>query len=271
MLTIYRKELLSFFGSLLGYLVIGFFLFLNGLFLFVLEGPYNIPNSGYADVTPFFTLTPWVLLFLIPAITMRMVSEERKLGTLEILFTKPISVFDLIVGKWLAAITLIIVALIPTLVYVFIVQSHIQASSTFDWGSTLGSYFGVLFLASAYSAIGIFTSSFTSNQLISYIFSIAICFSLFSIFEVVSNYLNSIEQNKLIELDNNMNIFRKFGNLIVMILQKNDHIISYIGMESHYKSISRGVIDTRDLIYFMSVTAIFWLFTHAKITQLKNQ
>jgi ABC-2 type transport system permease protein len=241
MLTIYSKELLSFFGSLLGYLVIGFFLFLNGLFLFVLEGPYNIPNSGYADVTPFFTLTPWVLLFLIPAITMRMVSEERKLGTLEILFTKPISVFDLIVGKWLAAITLIIVALIPTLVYVFIVQSHIQTSSTFDWGSTLGSYFGVLFLASAYSAIGIFTSALSTNQLVSFVLSVTICFLLYYGVEGMSQWL---DQN---------------------------YWISYIGMESHYKSISRGVIDTRDLIYFMSVTAIFWLFTHAKITQLKNQ
>ncbi len=241
MLTIYRKELLSFFGSLLGYLVIGFFLFLNGLFLFVLEGPYNIPNSGYADVTPFFTLTPWVLLFLIPAITMRMVSEERKLGTLEILFTKPISVFDLIVGKWLAAITLIIVALIPTLVYVFIVQSHIQASSTFDWGSTLGSYFGVLFMASAYSAIGIFTSALSTNQLVSFVLSVTICFLLYYGVEGISQWL---DQN---------------------------YWISYFGMESHYKSISRGVIDTRDLIYFMSITALFWLFTHAKINQLKNQ
>jgi len=241
MLTIYRKELLSFFGSLLGYLVIGFFLFLNGLFLFVLEGPYNIPNSGYADVTPFFTLTPWVLLFLIPAITMRMVSEERKLGTLEILFTKPISVFDLIVGKWLAAITLIIVALIPSLVYVFIVQSHIQASSTFDWGSTLGSYFGVLFMASAYSAIGIFTSALSTNQLVSFVLSVTICFLLYYGVEGISQWL---DQN---------------------------YWISYFGMESHYKSISRGVIDTRDLIYFMSITALFWLFTHAKINQLKNQ
>lgn len=241
MLTIYRKELLSFFGSLLGYLVIGFFLFLNGLFLFVLEGPYNIPNSGYADVTPFFTLTPWVLLFLIPAITMRMVSEERKLGTLEILFTKPISVYDLIIGKWFAAITLIIVALIPTLVYVFIVQSHIQASSTFDWGSTLGSYFGVLFLASAYSAIGIFTSALSTNQLVSFVLSVTICFLLYYGVEGMSQWFNQ------------------------------NYWISYIGMESHYKSINRGVIDTRDLIYFISVTVLFWLFTHAKITQLKNQ
>ncbi len=241
MKAIFYKEIKSFFGSLAGYLVVIFFLTINGLMLFVLDNPFNIQKSSYADLSSFFTLAPWIFLFLIPAITMKMISEERKLGTLEILFTKPLSALDIIVGKWLAAVVLIIFALLPTLVYLWIVHQHTMSASQFDFASTLGSYFGLLFIGSAYAAVGIFASSLSSNQLLSFVYAVLMCFLLFYGIESLANQLNQ------------------------------NYWISYLGMESHYESIRRGVIDTRDLIYFMSATILFWLLTEWKLTKLKNQ
>lgn len=239
--AIFYKEIKSFFGSLSGYLVIVFFLTINGLMLFVIENPFNIQKNSYADLTSFFTLAPWIFLFLIPAITMKMLSEERKLGTLEILFTKPLSAMDVIVGKWMAAMVLIFFSLLPTLVYLWIVYDHTLQSSRFDFGSTLGSYFGLLFIGSAYTAIGLFTSSLSSNQLLSFVYAFLLCFVLYYGIENISEWLNQ------------------------------NYWISYLGMESHYKSIGRGVIDTRDLIYFVSVTILFWLLTDWKVALLKNK
>ena len=157
MLAILKKEINSFFASPIGYLVIAIFLLLNGLFLWVFKGEFNILDNGFADLQPFFLLAPWILVFLIPAVTMRSFSDEKKQGTLELLLTKPISTLQLILGKYFGAFVLILIALIPTLLYVYTVYQLGNPTGNLDFGSTLGSYFGLLFLIATYTAIGVFT------------------------------------------------------------------------------------------------------------------
>lgn len=236
MKAILLREIKSFFGSPIGYLVIAVFLLLNGLFLWVFEGDYNILNSGFADLSPFFTLAPWILIFLIPAVTMRSFSDEKKQGTLELLLTKPISLWQIVNGKFLGAVMLIVLAIIPTFTYVYVVSSLGMPEGNIDMGSTMGSYFGLLFLIAAYTAIGIFTSSLSDNQIVAFILSVFGCFFFYFAFEGLANY---------VPVASNM--------------------ISYLGMDSHFKSMSRGVIDTRDILYFVSLTVLFLSFTVYKL------
>ncbi|MGQ3089205.1 ABC transporter permease subunit, partial [Flavobacterium sp.] len=140
------REIKSFFGSPIGYLVIAIFLLLNGLFLWVFEGDLNILNSGFADMAPFFTLAPWILIFLIPAVTMRSFSDEKKQGTIELLFTKPLTVWEIVSGKFFGALALIVMAIVPTIIYVFVLSTYGNPQGNIDMGSTIGSYFGLLFL-----------------------------------------------------------------------------------------------------------------------------
>ena len=171
------REIKSFFGSPIGYLVIALFLILNGLFLWVFDGEFNILNSGFADMSPFFKLSPWILIFLIPAVTMRSFSDEKKQGTLELLFTKPLSIWEIVNGKFFGTFLLIVIALLPTLVYVWMVSYFgIESSGTLDYGSIIGSYFGLLFLAASYCAIGLFTSTLSENQIVAFILAVFICF-----------------------------------------------------------------------------------------------
>ncbi len=240
MKAILFREIKSFFGSPIGYLVIAIFLLINGLFLWVFDGDYNILNSGFADLSPFFTLAPWVLIFLIPAVTMRSFSDEKKQGTLELLLTKPLSLWQIVNGKFLGALILIIIALIPTLIYIKIISTLGMPEGNIDMGSTIGSYVGLLFLASSYTAIGIFTSTLSENQIVAFIISVFLCFFIYFVFDGISHYFKSIE-----------------------------NIISAIGIDNHYKSMSRGVIDTRDVIYFISVTFLFLLATVYKLKSFK--
>ncbi|MBD3724182.1 MAG: gliding motility-associated ABC transporter permease subunit GldF [Flavobacteriaceae bacterium] len=232
------REIKSFFGSTIGYLVIGIFLLLNGLFLWVFEGEYNILNSGFADLSPFFKISPWILLFLIPAVTMRSFSDEKKQGTLELLFTKPLSIWEMVNGKFFGAFILIVIALLPTLVYVWVISYFGNPTGNIDLGSTMGSYFGLLFLVAAYCSIGVFTSTLSDNQIVAFIVAVLICFIIYYGFEGVAT-----------------------------ALKQNNSIVSKIGMDYHFKSMSRGVLDTRDIIYFVSVTIIFLSLT---VFQLKT-
>lgn len=234
------REIKSFFGSPIGYLVIAVFLLLNGLFLWVFEGDFNILNSGFADLSPFFTLSPWILIFLIPAVTMRSFSDEKKQGTIELLFTKPLSVWEIVNGKFLGAFILIILALLPTLIYVVVISSLGSPEGNIDMGSTLGSYFGLLFLVSGYTAIGIFTSSLSDNQIVAFIVSVFLCFVFYFGFEGLSGFAGD------------------FSNLIASL-----------GMDYHFRSMSRGVLDTRDIIYFLSITVLFLSLTVYKLKSLK--
>jgi ABC-2 type transport system permease protein len=242
MKAILFKEFRSFFGSPIGYLVIALFLLLNGLFLWVFEGEYNILNSGFADMTPFFTIAPWILLFLIPAVTMRSFSDEKKQGTMELLLTKPMSLLEIVNGKFLGAFVLLLIAIIPTLVYVKVIYDLGLPEGNLDFGSTLGSYFGLLFLMGAYTSIGIYTSSLSDNQIVAFLLAVLLSFILYFGFQGISNY----------------EAFGSFGS-----------VVASFGMDNHYKSMSRGVIDTRDVIYFLSITVFFILLTVNKLKSYK--
>lgn len=238
MLAILRKEINSFFASPIGYLVIAIFLTLNGLFLWLFTGEFNILDNGFADMSSFFLLAPWILIFLIPAITMRSFADEKKQGTLELLLTKPISELKIILGKYFGAILLIIIAILPTLLYVYTVYELGNPIGNIDFGSTLGSYFGLLFLIAAYTAIGVFSSSITDNQIVAFITAVFLCFLFFIGFEGIADILSS-------------------------------NFVEQLGMSAHYKSMSRGVIDTRDILYFASVTLFFIMLTTLNISTKK--
>jgi ABC-2 type transport system permease protein len=241
MKSIVFREIKSFFGSPIGYLVIAIFLIINGLFLWVFEGDYNILNTGFADLTPFFTLSPWILIFLIPAVTMRSFSDEKKQGTLELLLTKPLSIWQIVSGKFLGALLLIVMAIIPTLIYVAVISDLGMPSGNIDMGSTIGSYFGLLFLIATYCAIGIYTSTLSDNQIVAFIIAVFMCFFLYFGFEGLAT------------------ISPAFSNFI-----------SALGMQNHYKSMSRGVIDTRDVLYFGSATVLFLSLTVYNLKSFKS-
>ena len=241
MKSIVLREIKSFFGSPIGYLVIAVFLIGNGLFLWVFEGEYNILNSGFADLSPFFTLAPWILIFLIPAVTMRSFSDEKKQGTLELLLTKPLSIWQIVNGKFLGSMLLIVMAIIPTFIYVKVISSLGMPEGNIDMGSTMGSYFGLLFLISAYSAIGIFTSTLSENQIVAFIVAVFLCFFFYFGFESVG-----------------------------AIIPNFQGLISSFGMQNHFKSMSRGVIDTRDIVYFGSITILFLSFTVYNLKSIKS-
>lgn len=240
MIAILKKEINTFFSSPIGYLVIAIFLILNGLFLWIFKGDFNILDNGFADLSNFFTLAPWIMIFLIPAVTMRAFSEEKKQGTLELLLTKPLSHFQIVMGKYLGALILIVLALIPTLLYVYTVYELGDPVGNIDMGSTLGSYLGVFFLAASYTAIGVFSSTISDNQIVAFIIAVFLCFFFYIGFEGIADYLSS-------------------------------YFIDQIGMSSHFKSVSRGVIDSRDIIYFLSVSIVFILLTVRRISSNKNK
>lgn len=235
------REIKSFFGSPIGYLVIAIFLLLNGLFLWVFPGEFNLLDSGFADLSPFFTLAPWILIFLIPAVTMRSFADEKKQGTIELLFTKPLSIWEIVNGKFFGAFILILLALLPTLVYVFVLSGLGNPEGNIDLGSTLGSYFGLMFLIAGYTAIGVFTSSLSDNQIVAFIASVFLCFVFYFGFEGVAGLMGG-----------------------------SGNFLSMFGMDYHFKSMSRGVLDTRDILYFISIAVLFLSFTVYKLKTLKG-
>lgn len=230
MTSIIKKELNSFLSSLSGYMVILVFLILNGLFLWIFPGSFNLLDSGYAGLDGLFFIAPWVFLFLIPALTMRFFSDEIKIGTIELLLTKPITEFKLVLGKYLAGIILCLIALAPTLIYLFSIFALGQPKGNLDWGATIGSYIGLIFLAGVYVSIGLFASSLTESQILSFISALFICFFFFIGFEQIAALLSYTGMELSIEK---------------------------LGVNYHYNAISRGVIDTRDLLYFISVILLF--------------
>src|SRR5690606_18411236 len=240
MKAILFKEIKSFFVSLTGYLVIGLFLILCGLFLWIFDGEYNILQSRYNDLTPFFQFAPWVLLLLVPAVTMRSFAEEKKQGTMELLLTKPVSAFEIVLGKYFGAAILIIIAVLPTLLYIFVLQPYGFPVNNMDLGSTFGSYIGLIFLILAYTSIGIFASTLTENQIVACLIAVAGCLLFFIGFEKLSERFN-----------------------IASVIEK-------IGMNYQLKSISRGVIDTRDIVYFATLSFAFVALTHFQIKSLRK-
>jgi len=234
MYSLFLKEITSFFSSLAGYVVIFVFLLANGLFLWVFKGNLNILDSGYATLESLFILAPWVFLFLVPAITMRMFAEEKRIRTIELLLTRPLTDMQVVLAKFMSAFVLVILSIIPTLIYFLSVSRLGAPPGNIDTGATWGSYFGLLFLAGIYTAIGIFISSFTENQIIAFIFTLLISFIFYIGFDFIAS----------------LDIFGGLTNVIVKF-----------GINEHYRSVSRGVIDTRDILYYLSVIFIFLLLT----------
>jgi ABC-2 type transport system permease protein len=242
MLTLYFKEITGFLNSLIGYVVITIFLTVIGLFMWVFPGDMNILDSGFANIDTLFIIAPWVFMFLVPAVTMRMFADEKRSGTIEMLLTKPLTDIQIVFGKYLAGLTLVILSLIPTLIYYYSVHTLGNPAGNIDTGGMWGSYIGLFFLAAAFVSIGVFASSLTENQIISFIISLFLCFFFYIGF-------NSISQLAL------------FGKI--------DSVILYLGINEHYISMSRGVIDTRDVLYYLSLIALFLLLTRTVLESRK--
>ena len=230
MRSIFIKEINSFFSSIVGYVALLVFLVACGLFLWIIP-EYSILAYGYASMDRFFAIAPWLLLLLVPAVTMRSFADEFRTGTIEWLSTKPLTELDIIMGKYLATIALIIFALLPTFIYVYTISNLSFPDVGLDVGAIAGSYIGLFFLAATFAAVGVFCSSLTANQVVGFLISLLSCYLLFTGFEQLSK-------------------LPKFSEGI-------DYYLSRIGMEFHYNSISRGLIDSRDVVYFLSVIVLF--------------
>lgn len=229
MLTILKKEIRSFLSSLIAYVVMIVFLIAIGLFMWVLPD-YNVLDLGYANLDTLFDMAPWVFIFLISAITMRSFSEEKKTGTIEILTTKPINDLQIILGKYFASVVLVLFVLLPTLLYYYTIYQLGALKGNLDSGAILGSYIGLFFLASAFAAIGIFSSAVSDNQIVSFILSMFLCYCFYNVFDLFADF---------------------------KLLGSYDSVVASLGINSHYQSISRGVIDSRDVLYFLSLILAF--------------
>lgn len=242
MLTLISKEIRSFLGSLIGYIVIVVFLTTIGLLMWVFPGGTNVLDGGYASIDALFYIAPWVFMFLVPAITMRLFAEESRTGTIELLLTKPLTDFQIVFAKYIAGFSLVLFSLLPTLVYFYSVYQIGNPIGNIDVGGTLGSYFGLLFLGSIFVAIGVFSSVITKNQIISFIVAVFLCFFCYVGFESISS-------------------LEFFGSV--------DDIILKLGINEHYISMSRGVIDTRDVSYFVGAIALFLILTKTVLSSRK--
>lgn len=235
MLSIFKKEIRSFLSSLIAYVVIIVFLLIIGLFTWVFADG-NVLILGHANLDILFFMAPWVFTFLISAITMRSFSEELKQGTFEILSTKPITDIQIILGKFFASVALVVFALLPTVVYVYSIYKLGQPQGNLDMGATMGSYIGLLLLGASYVSIGLFASVITPNQIVAFILGLFLCFFFYVGFQQLSN----------------LSLFGSY-----------DSFVQNLGIQLHYDSISRGVVDSRDLAYFVSL-----IFTFISLTFL---
>lgn len=242
MLAVFRKEVRAFFASLIGYLVIAVFLIVMGLFLFVFPDT-SLLSYGYATLGPFFQLAPNVLLFLIPAICMRTFAEERQSGAIELLVTRPLRDYQIVLGKFWACFLLVVIALLPTLLYWYTVHQLAEPMGNVDVGGTIGSYIGLLLLGMTFVAIGLLASSVTTNQIVSFLLALAVTFWCYFGFDYLAG----------------LPVF--YGN--------GDALISNLGMQEHFRRLGRGLIDTRDVVYFLSLTAFFLVLTVLSLQRRK--
>lgn len=234
MYNLIKKELLQFFGSLIAYLILAVFALISGLFLWFFDGNMNILQGGYASLSPFFDLAPWLYLFLVPAVTMRLFSEEVRSGTMELLLTRPLSVWQLVVAKLVAAFMVIASTVILSLVYFYSVYQLGNPAGVMDIAATMGSYLGLLFLVVCFLAVGLFTSALSENQLVAFVLAVLLSFFLFSGFELLSD---------------------------LILTEAWSSVFLSLGISAHYESMSKGLLDSRDLFYFLAVTVVFLALT----------
>jgi ABC-2 type transport system permease protein len=242
MWALFNKEITGFFSSLTGYLVIAVFLLLNSLFMWVIPGQFNVIGNGYATLDALFAISPWVFLFLVPAITMRTIAEEKRTGTLDLLHTRPVTDLQIILAKFLASWALVLLSLIPTLIYFWSVSKLGSPPGNIDIGGTWGSYIGLLFLGGIYAAIGLFSSAVTANQIVAFILAVFLSFLMYLGFDFLSGIAGS-------------------GSLELLVAR--------MGISYHYNSISRGVIDSRDILYFSGVIILFIMGTRTVLQSSK--
>ncbi|MBO7523111.1 MAG: gliding motility-associated ABC transporter permease subunit GldF [Bacteroidales bacterium] len=230
MFAIFKREISDFFSSLTGYMVIIVFLLINSLFMWIIPSEFNVIESGYASIDSLFLLSPWVFLFLVPAVTMKSIAEEKRIGTIELIYSKPITERQIVWGKFLASVALVLLSLLPCLLYYLSVYLLGETPGNIDKGGTFGALIGLFFLASIYASAGIFASSLTDNQAVSFILAVFICFFLYMGFDYMA-YMPG--------------------------LNKIDEFVINLGINEHYTSMSRGVIDIKDMVYFISTVLIF--------------
>ena len=242
MWTLYKKELAGFFTSVVGYLAVIVFLVMVGLTLWVFRSPFNILDDGYSAMDGLFVMAPFLYLFLIPAITMRMFAEEKRGGTMEFLLTKPLSDMGIVWAKFMAGLTLVFISLLPTVVVYVTVYMLGAPVGNIDTGSVVGSYIGLLLLGGAFVGVGLFSSAITNNQIVSFIVAALMCAALYMGFEALYH---------------------------MGFLGKADLFVKSLGMQHHYDSMARGVIDTRDLLYYVSLTAIALMATRLVLQSRK--
>lgn len=240
MRALYLKEINSFLSSIIGYVFIIIYLVASWLFHFVLSYNTNLLEGAESDLIPFFNLSPVIFLVLIPAITMRSIAEERRTGTIELLLTRPISDLQMILAKYFAGVTLLIIAIIPTVAYFLTMYFLGKPVGIIDTGATLTSYIGLVLLGSVFVAIGIFASSLTSSQIVAFIMAMFLCWLIYDGFNLLGD-------------------FSQFGNM--------DYVIRYLSIAEHYESIQKGVVETNDIVYFLSIIV---LFIFASLTVVKT-
>ena len=240
--TLFFKEIKDFFSSVTGYLVVVVYLLINSMFLWIFKGNLNIFDVGLANIDTLFIISPWVFLFLVPAITMNMFANEFKTGTMELLLTRPLTEFQITFAKYLSSLVLVLISLLPTFLYLISIHCLATPVGNVDYGAIIGSYIGLFFLAAVYSAIGLFASSLSKNTVIAFLLSVLLCYIFFLGFE-------------------NLGTLVSLGKI-------SDFIISF-GINDHYNSISRGVVDTRDIVYFASIIAIFIFLTKLRLESRK--
>lgn len=237
MWSICKKELHQFFGNLTGYIAIILFLVVNGIFLFVLKDS-NLFDFGYATLDKFFELAPWVFIFLVPAITMRSLADELKSGTFEILVTKPLSQWQIVLGKYLSILLVLIFIIIPTFIYIFTIKK-LSATGSIDSGGITGSYIGLFLLAAVFAAISLCCSGFSNNAVVAFLISVFACLILYFGFNAVSK--------------------------LPFFQGGADYYIEMLGIDFHYRSTSRGLLDSRDVVYFLSLIFLFLLIIVKKL------
>lgn len=241
MISIYKKEIRSFLSSLIAYVVMVVFLTAIGLFMWVYPET-NVLDFGYSNMDTLFFMAPWVFIFLISAITMRSFSEEKRNGTIEILTTHAVSDWQIVLGKYIAGLTLVLFALIPTAIYYYTIHQLGAPKGNLDTGAIAGSYIGLFFLGSCYVAVGLFASAITENQIVSFVLSMFLCFFFYS-------------------------AFREFSQF--SLFEPLSYSIEWLGIDYHYQSVSRGVVDTRDILYFLSFMALFLGMTKLAFSRRK--
>ncbi len=237
MYAVFKRELFSLLNSMMAYITIGVFLLAAGLLLWFFPDT-SILDYGYAELTSFFSLVPFLFMFLIPAISMRSFAEERREGTYILLATRPLTDWQIILAKYLACFILVLFSLVPTLIYYYTISILTMPEGNVDTGAIIGSYLGLLLLGAAFTAIGVFASSITKNQVIAFAVSVFLCFMVYTGFDAMAK---------------------------MEMLSALQSTFVFLSVNEHYQSISRGVLDTRDLVYFLSLVAFFLLLTHYAI------